>query len=105
VIAAVEVPSKRQPGQQAVKAECSKLPRAGKGDDVSTAAGAADNDSKAAPSVAPPGRHPVYGDLPDPDAEIKMVNGKPFWEYINEKGEEVSIVCLPTSPQFLCFLL
>jgi hypothetical protein len=41
--------------------------------------------------------HGKYGVPPDPDAEIQMISGRPFWFYINDKGEEVTVVS-----SFLC---
>jgi len=39
--------------------------------------------------------HPEYGMPPHQDAEIRMVGSKAFWEYIDDKGAEVSVVrCL-----------
>lgn len=38
--------------------------------------------------------HPEYGMPPHPDAEITVVGSKAFWEYIDDKGAEVSVVCL-----------
>lgn len=40
--------------------------------------------------------HPEYGMRPHPDAEIKMVGSKAFWEYIDDKGAEVSVVRCPS---------
>ena len=37
--------------------------------------------------------HPEFGRPPHPDAEITMSGTKAFWQYINDKGEEVMVVC------------
>jgi hypothetical protein len=37
--------------------------------------------------------HGKYGLPPDPEAEIQVISGRPFWFYINDKGEEVTVVC------------
>lgn len=39
--------------------------------------------------------HPEYGVPPHADAEIETVAGRPFWMYINDKGEEIQIVRCP----------
>ena len=36
--------------------------------------------------------HPEYGVPPDEDAVIVTIKGKPHWEWVNEKGEEVTKV-------------
>lgn len=38
--------------------------------------------------------HPEYGIPPHPDAEITVVGSKAFWEWIDDKGAEVSVVRL-----------
>jgi hypothetical protein len=92
-LAAVEVPSKRQQAQQAAKADDAKVPRGKNAADVTAAAAAkASSADCVLGSADTPGRHPVYGDPPHPDAEIRMMNGKAFWEFINAKGEEVTVV-------------
>eukprot|EP00892_Ulva_mutabilis_P003443 jgi/Ulvmu1/1470/UM011_0200.1 len=36
--------------------------------------------------------HPEYGSPPHPDAIIRMTGSKAFWEYIDDKGAEVSVI-------------
>lgn len=36
--------------------------------------------------------HPEYGAPPHPDAEITMIGSKAVWQYINDKGEEITVV-------------
>jgi hypothetical protein len=38
------------------------------------------------------GHHPEYGAPPHPDAEIAMIGSKAVWQFINDKGEEVTVV-------------
>jgi hypothetical protein len=38
------------------------------------------------------GHHPEYGTPPHPDAEIAMIGSKAVWQFINDKGEEVTVV-------------
>lgn len=49
--------------------------------------------------------HPEYGMPPHPDAEIKMVGSKAFWEYIDDKGAEVSVVRCPSMLAQYTFML
>lgn len=43
------------------------------------------------------GSHSEYGAPPHPDAEIAMIGSKVVWQFINDKGEEVTVVSsLPT---------
>ena len=36
--------------------------------------------------------HPEHGVPPHPDAEITMIGSKAVWQYINDKGEEITVV-------------
>jgi hypothetical protein len=47
--------------------------------------------------------HPEYGLPPHPDAEITIVGSKAFWQYINDKGEEVMVVCFQHSLSMCCW--
>ena len=88
--AAGEVPSKRAAGAAAgppskpKQARVEGAPAAGGPVKGKGAAAAADG---------------KYGAPPDPDAELKTDgNGKAYWSYINDKGEDVSIVRASRAP-------
>lgn len=49
--------------------------------------------------------HPEHGVPPHPDAEIAMIGSKAVWQYINDKGEEVTVVRCCCSCIAKCLLL
>lgn len=87
----VDVPSKRQPSQQLVKTATGKQACKGRSENTAPASPGPASEA-AAPAKRDVTLHPVYGAPPDPDAEVTMVNGKPMWQYMNDKGEEVTVV-------------
>lgn len=87
--AAVQVPSKR--AHEQAKAELAvSAPSAKKSRPDDAAAGKLETDPEAPQSTVQ--AHPEYGVPPDADAEIQMIGGKPFWAFINDKGEEVTVL-------------
>jgi hypothetical protein len=56
----------------------------GQADDAGKGTGSGD--------AAVEGKHPEYGTPPHPDAEVIMIGSKAVWQYINDKGEEVTVV-------------